>query len=119
MVWESSWYLLVQQGMSQRDASAACNVLGSHLAAITSAAENVAVTNYLQTTGYTNWVHLGANGSAVEGRYVCETGEKFVFLGWDAGQPQGGTGENCCMAKSNGHRHDVDCNSLVGYLCDI
>jgi len=77
-------YLLVQQGMSQRDASAACNVLGSHLAAIRSAAENVTVTNYLQTTGYTNWVHLGANDSAVEeGMFVKQGMGRRSTAGWN------------------------------------
>ena len=119
MVWDSSCYYLVQQSMSQSDASAACNVLGSHLAVITSAAENAAITNYLQTTGYTNWVHLGATDNAVEGTYVWETGEAFVYLGWEIGQPQGGSSENCCVTRYDGKWHDVNCNSLVGYLCEI
>jgi len=120
MVWESSCYLFVPQTLSQSDASAACNVLGSHLAVITSAAENVAITNYLQSTGYTTWgIYIGNDDVDVEGTYVWNTGEDFVFQGWDTNEPGGFTSENCCVTTGSGKWHDVSCNRLHAFVCEM
>ena len=63
-----------------------CKKMGGHLATITSAEENKAVSSLMENAadiGY--W--MGASDAKSEGTWVWETGEKFSYTNWDKNEP--------------------------------
>lgn len=65
-----------------------CEVKGSHLATITTSAENDFVTaNFLP-----NYVWLGGSDASSEGTWTWITGETWSYSNWGSGEPNNGRG---------------------------
>jgi hypothetical protein len=79
-----------------RDAAAARTHLGmpGHLATLASPQEQEFVVGSFPQI-YPNYVWLGASDQAGEGDWQWITGEAWDYTDWDAGEPNGGTWENC------------------------
>ena len=71
---------------SWADAKEYCELLGGHLATITSAEENAFLYNYMQNCGYSN-AYWGLTDQNVEGVWEWCTGEPVTYLNWASGEP--------------------------------
>jgi len=72
--------------------------------------------------------YLGASDAAVEGTWSWQDGTPWGYSNWGAGEPNGGTGENCLLLEleqdsqqPRGWWNDVACEGREGrdegYVC--
>jgi len=74
-------YALYENLTNYGQAQELCKKMGGHLATITSAEENKAVASLINNSEREYW--LGANDVAVEGTWVWDTGEPFIYKNWN------------------------------------
>ena len=53
----------------------------------------------------------GGTDETIEGNWQWITGEAWSYTNWNAGEPNGGTGENCIEYQDNEQWNDESCNS--------
>jgi hypothetical protein len=68
------------------EAKAFCEVLGGHLATLTTAEENAFVHGFMLDSGY-NTAYFGLSDEKRTGDWIWVTGEPFVYTNWDSGEP--------------------------------
>lgn len=107
-------YLVNRTAATWASAQATCKAAGGGLATITSASENYFVYMLTQSS-----VWIGATDSASEGSYVLADGTAMIFNAWAAGEPNGGTSENCAQMTPAGYWNDLDCNALRAFVCEL
>ena len=96
-----------------------CESWGYHLIDIESAAENALVVGALDPS-LSFW--QSGNDLAVEGDFVLSDGSAVGFTDWGAGEPNGGTTENCLyLYWPDFHTwHDAPCAfSNSGAVCEV
>ena len=59
----------------------------------------------------------GVTDLATEGTWLTVEGTPAIYLPWQAGQPDGGGGEDCVRADSAGFE-DRNCADLRDYVCE-
>ena len=122
-------YRVVETSVTWAVAAADCNddddaLAGAsghtHLVVVGDQHEKSALTN--QFSGNT-WV--GLSDAAVEGTFAWVTDEPtggFPIVGqqppWDAGDPDGGRGENCVRFKNSFDFEDKRCDEANSYVCE-
>jgi hypothetical protein len=82
------------------DAKAACDGAGWHLASLTSAEIDAAA----ETLCGSSDTFTGGNDRAVEGTFVWDHGEPFVYTNWESGEPSNGAGkyqEDCLVIAAS------------------
>lgn len=82
------------------DAKAACEAQGWHLASLTTAA----VDSVAETLCGTSDTFSGGNDLAVEGTFVWDHGEPFVYTNWELNEPSNGAGtyeEDCLVIAAS------------------
>jgi len=94
-----------------------------HLVTLTSPEEEVFVRNTLMPSGSSN-AFIGLNDIASEGVFVWDNGDPTVYLNWSAGEPNGGSLENCVELSYAGNGwNDIPCGEsrlvIVEYDCDV
>lgn len=96
-VYQGHTYKLYSNCSSWQEAEAFCELMGGHLATITSAGENEYVFNFMKECGYTS-AYFGASDSKQEGVWEWVTGEPFSYTNWKSGEPnQENTAEDYAM----------------------
>lgn len=110
-------YLLFTSAVAWSDARADCANLSAHLATSTNRHENVVITALAAGDGA---VWLGGTDASTEGFWVWVTGESMGFQNWGAGEPNGGTAENCMAldAGNSGAWDDRPCSDTLAYVCE-
>ena len=68
------------------EAKAFCEVLGGHLATITTEEENTFVHGFMRQNKYTT-AYFGLSDEARVGDWIWVTGEPFEYSNWDPGEP--------------------------------
>ena len=115
-------------GVSWQEANAACTALGSHLATITSQAENDLVVGLL--TGFSPWMSpwLGGTDEQVEGTWRWVTGETWTYDNWNGGEPSDTSGGENHLQLYDGNvgprgkwndAPSPDANHVNGYVCEM
>ena len=114
-----TWAIAAADCNDDDDLSGAANGR-THLVVVGDNAEKIALTN--QFSGNT-WV--GLTDIAVEGTFQWVTDEPtngFPVVGqrppWDAGDPDGGTSENCVRFKNSFDFEDKPCTDTDSYVCE-
>lgn len=78
-------YMLYDVSLTWQEAEAACEILGGHLATVTSAEENAVIIELIQTGSKYYW--LDAIDTGEEGVWKWITGEDWSYENWISGQP--------------------------------
>lgn len=120
--YNGSAYYVSNAAMTWNAANALCqSIPGGNLASIADAAENAFVAGCdLDGTHTGLWIGLTDEGH--EGSWQWVNGGSASYFNWEAGQPQGGTGENVVSMKPShmpngpGKWHDQNANS-ISLLC--
>ena len=62
---------------------------------------------------------LGLTDEVQENEFRWSDGNPTSFTYFNAGQPDGGTGQNCWSLheKKHGKWHDIDCTILYAFIC--
>ncbi|CAN5223272.1 hypothetical protein BH09MYX1_BH09MYX1_36540 [soil metagenome] len=97
------------------DAEATCVARGSHLVAITTAAESA----FVSSLGPSVWI--GATDAAKEGTWTWTTGEAGNGFAppWGPLQPDNSqSSEDCAMIGVDGKWNDLSCAAILGYVCE-
>ncbi|XP_052779953.1 perlucin-like [Mya arenaria] len=95
-----------------------CAALGAHLAVITDAAENTFIVNLLTSLNIGFPVFwLGGNDMDVEGTYVWETAELFVFSAYSPTSIHG-IDRNCINIIPSQGWYDDDCTLFLYHVCE-
>lgn len=113
-------YVLYDEALSWEEARNACVQLGGHLAVITASQEQAAVQTLVSSgTRVRYW--LGATDVVTEGSYKWTTGEEFLYMNWNTGQPDNfNSTEHYLTINTNGKWNDVPINAIeTGFICEF
>ncbi|MEQ1732343.1 MAG: lectin-like protein, partial [Bacteroidia bacterium] len=106
-----SIYFINTQTMTGPNAQAYAQTFGANLISVQSVTENNGVRAALANQGYAgNVIWLGFSDAVNEGNYVWYDGSPVTYTNWNAGEPNGATGENCTQIYPNGTWNDLNCN---------
>ena len=118
----SMYHFCMTFGLSWNDAELYCEDRGETLAVINTSAE----WSFINSTLNSDYVYhgstipwIGYSDQASEGSWVWVTGEAG-YDDWQAGEPQGGRGENCAdfnQGGSQGYR-DALCSGETAFICE-
>ena len=64
---------------------------------------------------------IGASDLATEGTFLTVLDQPLSYTMFAAGEPEGGTGDNCLIMDSSRELHDTDCTSNGNgddYVCE-
>jgi cysteine-rich repeat protein len=98
------------------NARAACAAQHTHLATLTSDAENGAVTGAILLGTVAHW--MGLNDEASEGSFAWITDEPSGYGHFDAGEPNNASNEDCVTISAVGLWNDLACGESRAYLCE-
>ncbi len=87
MHYRGHYYYAYSDVKTWTQAKEACEAVGGHLATITSAEEQQAVTEYLTELRSRSGYWLGATDQEKEGEWRWVTGENWSYENWDEAQP--------------------------------
>lgn len=105
-----SRYRSVAVDMPWAEAALACTGDGAHLAVPDSLAEAIAI------GGQGDWV--GITDVATEGAWLTIFDAPPTYLQFQAGQPDGGDGEDCLRLENSGELQDRSCNDARDFVCE-
>jgi hypothetical protein len=93
-----------------------CSSYSNYPAIIASSAEN---TYYTENIGPSvNSAYLGLSDTAEEGTFVwAATGQVATYMGFPAGEPNGGSTDNCVEVNFEGLWNDLSCSTPKSALC--
>jgi hypothetical protein len=61
---------------------------------------------------------IGGSDTASEGNYVWAiSGTPITFFDWSAGEPNGGTSQNCILLDTGGQWKDRECSLFLPAIC--
>jgi hypothetical protein len=104
-------YVLVTTGATYQAASTFCKSQGMELASIPSEALASDLHSKVQAhIGPSGEYFVGGSDNTTEGTWTWANGQRWSYTRWAAGQPSGGTAENCVVVVSGGSWHDGGCN---------
>ena len=90
---KESTYAILSNVRNWNDAKSFCELLGGHLATLTTKEENNAIYEYITLCKKDN-VYFGLSDVEKEGEWKWVTGETFEFENWESTEPNGNTSEN-------------------------
>ncbi len=126
VVFNGHSYKIYDRILNWHAAKSECEILGGHLATITSAEEQSFIVTLLRTDSW-SYFWLGATDEVTEGQWLWITGESFLFQNWAAGEPNNDLGnEKYLVIGGNqygeplGRWNDAGTwmPSQYGYICE-
>lgn len=94
--------------------------MGGYLAEIGDQHENEFAVENVRMLGQSVW--LGASDLDKEGTFVWSYSKgrlDYSFTGWNYGEPNGGTGENCVTLETYHKWNDRSCLYELYYVCEM
>lgn len=113
-LYNSHCYVVNRTASTWETAQATCKNSGGTLAIITSSTENYYIYTLTQTS-----VWIGANDKTSEGSFIWDDNTALSFSAWGAGEPNGGTSENCVEMTPYGYWNDAACSTTRSFVCEI
>ncbi|MEZ4801040.1 MAG: HYR domain-containing protein, partial [Flavobacteriales bacterium] len=113
-------YFLSNNTTNYNNAISNCISAGGYLVAISSAAENLLLENYIDAANVDAWI--GFNDIASEGNFVWTNGEPVVYTNWQGGQPNNNGGSGAAdgvRMEQDGGWDDRGVNSNQRYILEI
>lgn len=89
------------------------SAIGGHLATVRSAAEN----EYVAAATRGGWI--GITDRSDEGNFTWVSGESSTYTNWNAGEPNGGTGENYGSMYSTGRWNDSSATATAQGIIEL
>ena len=116
MYLQGSCYKISISGLSWNAAKAACKVLGSNLAMVTSQAEQRALTPKISRSV---WIGLHRNPRD-KSRWLLLDGTQATYFNWGTGEPNNynGNPEDCGEIWPSGKWNDARCSHSLRYVCE-
>lgn len=126
VVYNEHCYLMFGDTVTRPTAVTSCTSVGGHLAVITAAEENTAVTGILTGTGWINGYDVTGAGGTQSGSWIWSTSEATTYEAWAGSEPDDLDGtendqEDCIAVSTAGDWYDVNCaedTSIVSYVCE-
>ncbi|GEM_PF-4872760 len=134
LVWENHTYQLMETGLTWKQAKAACEEVGGHLATVGSIEEQKALNQLMDEYGDRISYWIGGTDAETEGEWKWITDEPFSYINWIDGEPDNSTdmesgGENYLAMyrgkhgsnAANGWADDCDTATMMtafGYICE-
>jgi Bacterial lectin/Concanavalin A-like lectin/glucanases superfamily/HYR domain/PKD domain/Lectin C-type domain len=110
----NSYYYQSNSLMNYVTAKNSATAAGGHLAVITSAAENAAV-----TASGAGFAWMGGNDTETEGTFKWDNCEPLFYVNWCGGEPNGNTTENYFEFESGGCWNDLSASAGRFALLEI
>jgi hypothetical protein len=107
-------YIVNRTATTWAAAQSTCKSSGGNLAIVNNGSENYYIYSITQTA-----VWMGANDNATEGSFVWADGTAMSFSAFAAGEPNGGTSENCIQMTPTGYWNDLSCSESRAFVCEI
>jgi hypothetical protein len=113
-----SYSAVGDQSSAWAAAKQTCETDGTHLIIVETAAEATAIAAQLQYS--TTWPYFwdGVTDAAQEASWKTVLGADATYLPWGAGQPSGGTAQNCAVFGTDGVLYDYDCITASPFACE-
>lgn len=113
-----SRFQLVEGSYTWETAKVDAEQRGGHLATITSAADNSAVSQLV--AGKVGEFLIGATDLDSEGNWQWITGEPWTYSNWGDGEPNNAGDEDCAAIRADGHWNDATISGeRNGYVLEI
>ena len=108
-----------EQSWSQARSWCRDNSSASDLVTIHSGAENDHIYELLQVVaGSRGWI--GYSDRAEVNVWTWTDGStKYPYTHWNAGEPNGGSRENCAMMRNDGFWNDATCTDKMPFICKV
>lgn len=113
-MYDGHCYIVNGTATTWANAQSICKSSGGNLAIVNNASENYYIYSITQLA-----VWLGATDVATEGSFVWVNGTAVTFSAFAAGEPNGGTAENCVQMTPTGYWNDLACNATRAFVCEI
>jgi hypothetical protein len=113
-------YLFCQDTKTWPDALAACQSAGMSLLSINDAQEEMWVYGVADMFS-TEKSWMGINDTMNDGDFVWANGDPVTYTDWEAGEPNGGTGENCGQINRfypGFGWNDEPCDFMLRFVCE-
>ncbi len=99
-----TYYVIKANNLTWQQAEAQAQLMGGHLAAINSVAENEHVEEILRAeTGAYTVAWIGLNDTANKGNFTWSNGDPLTLAYWSAGQPNTAAGQDYVAVNSGGN----------------
>ncbi len=95
-----------------------CELIGGHLAVITSPTENALLTKEALRIGKT-YYFIGASDEEHEGVWKWVTGEAWSYTNWETGEPNNLNNENYLAITKQGKWNDLALEHDAGFICEF
>ncbi len=97
--------------------------LGVNLASILSQRANDSIVSWASGLGYSGGVRIGFSDNAAEGRFIWSDGQDTTYKNWKAGNPNGGTSQNCGVLQlsgaDSGRWLDTTCTAVMRSIVKV
>lgn len=95
-----------------------CELIGGHLAVITSDDENRLLANETVRLDK-DYYFIGATDAASEGVWKWINGEKWSYTNWESGEPNNLNDEDYLALTKQGHWNDLSYDHETGFICEF
>jgi len=103
----------------RQGASDGCKSLGGYLTVISDAQEKAAIQGFQASLGYTTeLMYIDGSDAATEDVWVTGAGRVMTYTGFDGGEPNGGTIQNCLVVRPS-VLADYICGAILSAICEM
>ena len=113
-------FFLVYEALSWENARLKCIDMGGDLASIGNKTDQELVKISFASANPDWWWWVGYNDKETEGNFVWSDGTQTSVVGWETGEPNGGSNENCVFIRLGTMSFfDFTCENTLFFICKL